>query len=294
MDTKPDTTTISIEPLDATLGAIVTGVRLAELDNAGWAVIEAAFNEHAVLIFPDQHLSDDEQMAFGTRFGPLETISGMTGLSPISNVAKDGSLRDAGDAMVGIMKGNEGWHTDSSYMEVSAKASMLSAHVVPPEGGQTEWADMRAAYEALPDERKQQIEGLAAYHSLVYSQRKAGYEKPGSAFTYGFEGGPDPFRPLVKVHPDTGRPALYIGRHAFGIPGLDPDESERLLADLVEFACRPPRTYMHEWTPGDLVVWDNRCVMHRARPFDLAHPRVMKHTRIKGDPVTEASLPRPA
>ena len=109
--------------------------------------------------------------------------------------------------------------------------------------------------------------------------------KPGTA--YGFHTKGEPLRPLVKIHPVTGRPALFIGRHAHAIPGLDEGESEQLLSDLVDFACRPPRTYAHRWQPGDVVIWDNRCVLHRARPYDYREPRVMRHTRVAGDPATE-------
>ena len=287
MSTRSDP--ITIEPLDATLGAVVTGVRLAALSDEAWKVVAGAFLDHAVLVFPAQHLSDDEQKAFGRRFGPLETIGRTEGLTPIANVDRRGELLAADHPAIGIMKGNEGWHTDSSYMPVSAKASMLSAHVVPSSGGQTEWADMRAAYDALPAARRRQLEGLAAHHSLVWSQREAGYDNPGSSF-YGFHDGPEPLRPLVKIHPETGRPALYIGRHAHDIPGLSAEASRALLDELLAFACQPPRVYAHEWAVGDLVVWDNRCVLHRARPYDLSERRVMKHTRICGDPVSEAAL----
>jgi alpha-ketoglutarate-dependent taurine dioxygenase len=171
-------------------------------------------------------------------------------------------------------------------MPVSAKASMLSAQVVPPEGGETEWADMRAAYDALDEETRSRIAGLCAHHSIAYSQAKAGFD---STFGYGMDE-PSQLRPLVKVHPVTGRPALFIGRHAHAIPGLEPEASDALLADLLDAACRPPRVYRHRWAPGDLVVWDNRCVLHRACEWDLAEPRAMRHTRIAGDPATEASV----
>jgi alpha-ketoglutarate-dependent taurine dioxygenase len=175
-------------------------------------------------------------------------------------------------------------------MPLAAKASVFSAHVVPPLGGQTEWADMRAAYDELDDETTEKIADLAAYHSLYFSQAKIGHEVAAGS-GYGFHREDTPLRPLVKVHPATGRKSLFIGRHAYGIPGLEEAESEKLLADLLTFACQPPRTHMHDWVAGDIVVWDNRCVLHRARPYDHdGAARVMRHTRIAGDPSTEMAL----
>ena len=286
--------TVRVDPTDATLGAVVTGAKLAQLSDAEWRAIEAAFHAHGVLVFPGQHLSRAEQTAFGLRFGKLDSLVAKTGTVPISNLRPDGSVRDAADPVLGILRGNEGWHTDSSYMPLAAKASILSAEVPTARGGETEWADMRAAYEALDDGTRGRIEGLAAHHSLVYSQAKIG-ERAASALSYGAEGHAPPLRPLVKRHPMTGRRALFIGRHAYGIPGLGEDESERLLDDLLAFACQSPRTFKHRWQAGDVAIWDNRCVLHRARPFDPAQPRVMHHSRIAGDPGTECGIAlRPA
>jgi alpha-ketoglutarate-dependent taurine dioxygenase len=171
---------MDIRPTDATLGAFVTDVRLADLDDAAWKQIEDAFHEFAILIFPGQHLTNEEQQAFGRRFGEFDDLSA-TGLTPISNQMKDGTLVDPGHPGMTILKGNEGWHTDSSYMKVAAKASMLSARVVPSIGGTTEWADMRAAYDALSDSMKELVGTLSAFHSIVHSQRKMGYAVvPGS------------------------------------------------------------------------------------------------------------------
>lgn len=282
----------TIAPTGTTLGAVVTDVRLADLDHDTWSVILDAFHEHAVLVFPDQHLTSAEQAAFGARFGAFEDVGSASGVTPISNVERDGSLRPPDDPVLGILRGNEGWHTDSSYMAVSAKASILSAHTVPRRGGETQWADMRAAYDALDELEpglREHLAGLAAHHSITWSQRRIGLDRPDGGF-YGFHDGPDPLRPLVKVHPVTGRPALFIGRHAHGIPGLTETESEELLDRLLEFATRSPRLLTHRWVPGDVVVWDNRCVLHRARPWDPSEARVMKHTRIAGDPATESAL----
>jgi alpha-ketoglutarate-dependent taurine dioxygenase len=285
---------LTIEPVDATLGAVVTGVRLASLDEPTWSEIEAAFHEYAVLVFPGQRLSSGEQKAFGRHFGELEDLSGgraEPGLTPISNQKADGTLLDPEHPVSYILRGNEGWHTDSSYMPLAAKASMLSAHVLPSRGGTTEWADMRAAYDALPVDLRERVDALSAHHSLEYSQAKVGQTGVSSdSGMYGFHGGPAPLRPLVKIHPATGRPSLFIGRHAHAIPGLSDEESEQLLDQLMTFACQPPRVYEHRWQVGDIVVWDNRCVLHRARPWDPSEARVMKHTRISGDPATEAAL----
>lgn len=242
--------------------------------------------EFAVLIFPGQHLSAEAQVEFASRFGAIEHLVADKTIVPISNRKDDGTLYEEEEHRSKVLRGNEGWHTDSSYMQLAAKASVLSAHVVPSWGGQTAWADMRAAYDALDATAKARIANLSAYHSLYYSQSRIGHvAKVGAG--YGFHDESPPLRPLVKVHPATGRPSLFIGRHAYGIPGLDPEESEKLLDDLVAFACQPPRTYTHNWQPGDVVIWDNRCVLHRARPYDRQEPRVMMHTRVAGDPATE-------
>jgi alpha-ketoglutarate-dependent taurine dioxygenase len=277
-----------IEPLDATFGARLTGLKLAALDDATWKNLHAAWLEYALLIFPGQHLSRAEQVAFAKRFGPLEFE-----LAALSNVKSDGSLiEDPDNDILKVLKGNMGWHSDSTYMPVQAKGAVFSADVVPSSGGATGWADMRAAYDALDANLRTRVESLSAYHSLYYSQAKLGHHpKKGSAYSgYGFHDGPVPLRPLVKIHPETGRKSLLIGRHAHNIPGMDAAESERFLQELMDLACRPPRIYHHQWTPGDVVVWDNRCLLHQATPWDMREPRVMWHSRIAGDPASEAAL----
>jgi alpha-ketoglutarate-dependent taurine dioxygenase len=286
--------TLNITPLEATLGATITGVDLANLDEPEWTQIEDAFHAHAILVFPGQHLSEDDQNAFARRFGDIEVLVPGTKMQsvPLSNKNEDGSLMTEKDPFFETLRGNEYWHTDSSYMPLAAKASMLSAQVVTAEGGETEWADMRAAWDALDDARKTQVSDLAASHSLYHSQAEAGYEiKTGAGYGYHDKGAP--LRPLVKTHPVTGRLALYIGRHAYDVTGLDKDTSKQLLLDLLTFACQPPRTYAHTWQPGDLVVWDNRCVLHRARTYDTSLPRVLRHTRVAGDPATELAPTAP-
>lgn len=281
---------MQVTSLPATFGASITGVRLAALGDSEFDELHELWLEYALLVFPGQHLSVDEQVAFATRFGELEFPP-----APISNVRKDGTVRpdDSSDSVMQVLKGNMGWHHDSTYMPVQARGAVFTAHVVPPEGGETGWADMRAAYEALPETLRERIADLSAHHSLRHSQAKMGHQpKAGDDYSgYGFNVEAAPLRPLVKIHPETGRPNLVIGRHAYGIPGLPEAESEALLEELNTFACQPPRTYHHHWTQGDAVIWDNRCLMHRACPWDMTVPRVMWHTRIAGDQDTEFAAP---
>ena len=283
----------TVAPIAATLGAVVSGLELARMDTSTWKAVEQAFHDHAVLVFPGQHLTEEDQVAFANRFGDIEILAPNPEQKavPISNQKPDGSILGADEHRYKSLRGNEGWHTDSSYMPLAAKASVLSAQVVPSTAGETEWADMRAAYNALDEDTRRRIASLSAHHSLYHSQAKIGHVvQPGAG--YGFHTKGAPLRPLVKIHPVTGRPALYIGRHAHDIPGLDEAESEKLLSDLVDFACQPPRTYAHRWQPGDVVIWDNRCVLHRARPYNYSEPRVMRHTRVAGEPATELAPTR--
>jgi alpha-ketoglutarate-dependent taurine dioxygenase len=279
-----------VQPLDASFGAVVSGPKLAELDDADWRALYDTWLEYALLVFPGQHLTHDQQTTFAERFGPLEFP-----LAPISNVRADGSVRveAENDDIVKVLKGNMGWHADSTYMPVQAKGAVFTAEVVPTSRGETGWADMRAAYDALDGATRDKVEHLSAHHSLHYSQARVGLSpsKIGGEYSgYGLHDGPVPLRPLVKTHPETGRKSLLIGRHAHDIPGLEPAESERLLDELTAFACQPPRIYHHRWSAGDAVVWDNRCLLHRATPWDMREPRVMWHSRIAGDPETEAAL----
>jgi len=276
-----------VKPLDASFGAIVTGIKLSSIDDATWDDLYRTWLDYALLIFPEQHFTKEEQTAFALRFGPAEFA-----LAPISNVKSDGTLIAPDSDVVKVLKGNMGWHHDSTYMPVQAKGAVFSAVIVPASGGETGWADTRAAYDALDSAMRAKVESLTAHHSLWYSQSKLGHTpKKGSEYAgYGFHDGPVPLRPLVKTHPETGRKCLTIGRHAHQIPGLTATESEKFLQELVDFACQPPRIYHHKWTPGEAVVWDNRCLMHRAMPWDMSVPRVMWHSRIAGNPASESAL----
>mgnify|MGYP001165131371 FL=1 len=271
-----------VQPLDATFGAVVTGLKLAELDDAEFDALYQTWLEYALLVFPGQHLSNEDQVTFAKRFGTMEFD-----LSAITNVDKDGKVHhDRKEDWVKSIRGNMGWHTDSTYMPVQAKGAVFTAHVVPSIGGETGWADTQAAYEALDPALQARIADLSAYHSLWYSQSKLDH-KPKVGAAYGFHDMDPPLRPLVKVHPETGRKCLTIGRHAHNIPGLTQAESDALLDDLVAFTVQAPRVYHLSWTPGDAVVWDNRRLMHQACPWDMHERRIMYHSRIAGDEASE-------
>ena len=183
--------------------------------------------------------------------------------------------------------GNEAWHTDSTYKPISSKCAMLSAVKVPATGGETELADMRAGYAALDAATKDRIAALCAYHSTQYSQANDVGDFPPQDQNSIYHGEAY-LRPLVKVHPETGVKNLFVGRHAFGIPGLPREESRALLRGLVDFVVSDPaRVYSHRWQPGDTLLWDNRALLHRAKPYDYGDARVLIGTRIAGDPATE-------
>ena len=280
----------AIQPLESTtFGAVATGIKLAALGDDDFRALYETWLEYALLIVPGQYLKRAEQIAFARRFGPLEFE-----IAPISNVKSDGTTRDedSDDDIMKVLKGNMFWHCDSTYMPVQAKGAVFSAEIVPPHGGETGFADMRAAYDALDEATKKKVEALSAHHSLHYSQAKLGHRpRAGSEYSgYGFHDGPVPLRPLVKTHPETGRKSLVIGRHAHAIPGMDENESEHFLDALVVSACQPPRTYHHRWAPGEVVIWDNRCLLHRAMPWPMREKRVMWHSRLAGDPRTESAL----
>src|SRR3954471_19003154 len=249
--------TIRVEPLDATFGAVVHDVVLARASDATIAELTELWLEYALLVFPGQHMSQVEQDDFARRFGELEFTA-----SPLTNIERNGTLRSTEHELSKSLRANQRWHHDSTYMPIQAKGAVFTAEVVPDVGGETGFADMRAAYDALDDATRQRIDGLAAYHSRRYSMDRAGlHVNQDNADRYEIYGyGTDiepPLRPLVKVHPVTRRPNLLIGQHAHAIPGLTADESEALLDRLNDDACAAPRIYYHAWTAGDAVLWDN-------------------------------------
>ena len=279
---------LTIKPIEGKVfGAIVTGVSLVDMDDKTFKTLYQAFLEYGFLVLPEQFLSEQQNIEFGKRFGELEF-----GALPLANQHRndDGSfstLVKLDSQRMRTNRGNEAWHTDSTYWPVSSKCAMLSALKVPNVGGQTELADMRAGYASLPTDLQEQIECLSAYHSTEFSQANDLGDFPERDKNSIYHGEAY-LRPLVKVHPETGVKNLFIGRHAFGIPGLSRQRSRELLAQLLEHVvAEPTRVYQHQWREGDLLVWDNRALLHRARPYDYSEPRVLIGTRVKGDEASE-------
>lgn len=278
------------EPLDACFGAVVTGFDLRLLSESTVPSMNEAWLEFGLLVFPGQHLDRSEQDNAARHFGDLEFTA-----TALTNVRRDGSVRaDPLHSLNKSLKGNERWHHDSTYMPVQAKGALFTAEVVTTSGGATGFADMRAAYDALETSLRTKLDRLAAHHSRRRGMERAGLvvsdDDAGAHALYGFTDDNPPLRPIVKVHPETGRPNLLIGQHAVGIVGLTTDESELLLDQLNDAACAPEFTYHHQWTVGDAALWDNRRLMHRATAHDLSEPRRMWHTRIAGDPSTESGI----
>ena len=288
---------LSIRQIHPVFAGEVTGVDISKpLSPQEVAAIEAGMDKYAVLVFPNQPLSDEQQMAFTVNFGPIEDARGgnvtkpqdkrlATGMNDVSNLDKHGKplARDSRQRLFNI--GNMLWHSDSSFRAIPAKYSLLSARVVNKKGGNTEFADMRAAYDELDDETKREIEDLVCEHSLMYSRGSLG-------FTEYSEEEKELFKPvrqrLVRSHPVTGRKSLYLSSHAGQILGVPTPEARMLLRDLNEHATQPKFVYVHKWTLHDLVMWDNRQVMHRVRRYDDTQPRDMRRTTVAGSAQTVA------
>lgn len=281
---------VIVTPHDGACGATVTGVSLADLSEEAFARVLAAWHTYGVIAFPGQHLDEESQVAFSRRLGALEntnlryrTPDRQPRTISLANVNRRGELvTDPEHKLNRFLRGNQEWHSDSSFKRISAKASMLVALEVPGRGGETEYTDMRAAYDALDAATRHRLEGLVAYHSAAYSQSLA---LPDVPLHVDEERNLPPVpQPVVRLHEPTGRRSLFIGRHAMAIEQLDQAEGRALLDELLEGACQPPRVYRHRWAAGDAVLWDNRCVLHRGRPWDTSQPRIMRRTTVAGDP----------
>ena len=237
--------------------------------------IRRGMDEHGVLVFRDQRFTDDQHLDFAQRLdGQLHAKTGISALqksrlgnealADISNLDESGEIMDTNDRRRMYGLANRLWHTDASFQDPPGRYSMLFARVVPTVGADTEFADMRAAYDLLPDDKKKRLEGLRVHHSIAHSRQTLGFEFSAKEL----ETLKGAVHPLVRTMPRTGRRALYLASHASSIVGWPLPEGRLLLRDLMDHATRPELVYAHKWLVGDLVIWDNRCTMHRATPFD--------------------------
>ena len=294
---------LSIGPLRADkpdfVGA-VEGVDIAAGVSAEDAAnIEAAMDHYAVLIFRDQAIADAQQYAFSEHFGPMEQATGdihkaaerrlSLKVNDISNLDENNRVvaRDSERRLAALS--NRMWHTDSSFKETPAKYSLLSARSIPGQGGETQFADLRAAYDALPEKRKQAIEGMVAQHWLTHSRAKLSLDN----FTESERAAEPPVRQLlVRTHPGSGRKTLYLASHTDHIIGMPVPEGRMLLHDLIEHATQPQFVHTHKWRVDDLVIWDDRCTMHRAREYDITQVRDMHRTTVEdaGPTVEQAQV----
>ena len=288
-----DNLAITIRKLTPVFGAEITGVDLTRLDDATFEHIEDAFETYSVLVFPNQNLDDDAQIAFSRRFGDLEKTQGhiannfqVNHVSEITNLDPDGKLMAPDDPRVLYRLGQRNWHSDSSFKRVPAKASLLHARKLPPDGGDTQFASLRAAYDALPEARKRELEDKVAIHHYAYSRRNGGYALTNEAEDKRFPPVP---QAMIRANPVNGRKALYVGSHASHIRGMPEDEGRALLKELLDFATQDQFTYLHHWKVGDLVMYDNRAALHRARPYKITeHPRILHRTTVMGEGPTVA------
>ena len=279
--------------LTAGFAARIDGVDITRpVDEPTWADIRAAFEEHSVLVFRGQALDDDAQIAFSRRFGGLEVTRSMnpaagTPFARQSNLdIKTGEVIPPDDRRMVYQLANMLWHSDSSFKEVPSLCSLLSARIVPPVGGATEFASARCAYPTLPEPLKRRVETAVAVHDFSWSRDQI---RPGF-FTDKERAEFPPVRhPLVRANPVNGRRALFLGAHASHIEGMSVEEGRALLRELLEHVTRPEFCYRHEWQEGDLVIWDNRCVLHRGTPYDTTrYKRLLQRTTVSGDPAEPA------
>jgi alpha-ketoglutarate-dependent 2,4-dichlorophenoxyacetate dioxygenase len=281
--------TIKITRLTPAFAAKIDGADIARpVDDPTWTAIRAAFDEHSVLLFRSQPLDDEKQIAFSQRFGSLEVTRSMnpaagTPFARQSNLdIKTGDVIPPEDRRMVYQLANMLWHSDSSFKTLPSLCSLLSARIVPPEGGATEFASTRCAYPALPEALKRRVNDAVAVHDFSWSRDQV---RPGF-FTEKERAEYPPVRhPLVRRNPVNGREALFLGAHASHIVGLSVEDGRALLKELLEHVTQPQFCYRHEWQEGDLIIWDNRCVLHRATPFDTTrHKRLMQRTTVSGDP----------
>jgi alpha-ketoglutarate-dependent 2,4-dichlorophenoxyacetate dioxygenase len=288
---------ISIRQIHPVFAGEVSGVDLTKpLPKAEVAAIEAGMDRYAVLVFRGQNITDDQQMAFTQNFGAIENAKGgnitkadeyrlKQGMVDVSNLDKEGKPFARDDRRRMFNLGNRLWHSDSSFRAIPAKYSILSGRTVASDGGDTQFADMRAAYDTLDDATRATIEDLVCEHSLIYSRGSMGFTE----LTPEERAMMKPVRQrLVRTHPVTGRKSLYLSSHAGSIIGWPVPEARDFLRDLNEHATQRELVYIHRWRQYDLVIWDNRQTMHRVRRFDESQPRDMRRTTVAGEAMTAA------
>ncbi len=281
----------ALGPEQSDFVAEVTGVDIAKgISSANTEFIQTAIDRFGVLVFRNQIINDEQQFAFSEHFGPMELATGdvtahsdrrlSMKVNDISNLDKDGNLlrRDDRARLFGL--GNMLWHSDSSFKQVPARYSLLSARVIPKRGGDTQFADMRAAWDALDDELKEECKNLVCLHSQLFSRASLGFED----FT---EEQIKQWQPveqrLVRKHPQSGRLSLFLSAHIGAISGWPVPEARMYIRDLTEHATQPQFVYTHQWRPWDLVMWDNRMTMHRARRYDHTQPRDLHRTTVSDE-----------
>jgi taurine dioxygenase len=275
-----------VSPAAAALGAEIMAGDLRALDDDGFTRVVKAWRDHAVVLFRDQILTDADLIAFSRRFGDLDIApvqeNGRRFVDGIPEIYIVSNVKVNGEAIGSLGDGEAAWHTDMSYLAAPPKASMLYALEVPPRGGNTSFCSMYAIYESLPDALKTRIAGLTIKHDGTYNS--GGYLRQGVTPTGDPRTSPGALHPLVCTHPETGRRLLYLGRRRNAyIAGMALEESEALLDELWTYVARPEAAWEHVWRVGDLVLWDNRCTMHRRDAFDPGARRIMHRTQIKGE-----------
>ena len=283
---------ITVTKLHPLFMAEIGGFDLTQPVSASdYAAIDDAFNTHAVLVFRGQPVTEAQQVAFSKHFGPLIPTTNYhrkgekqrlrAELADVSNIDHENNMLPVDSERRQHSLGNQLWHTDASFKHVPARCSLLAAHEVPPTGGETEFADMRAAFDALSQARKDEIEDLVVEHSIYRSRERMGFTGYNETTRAEL---PPVQQVLVRTHPGSGRKTLYLAAHASHVLGWPLEKGQALIDELIAHATQPQFTYAHHWQVGDIVMWDNRCTMHRARPYeDLKYRRDMRRSTVSDE-----------
>ncbi|HEV3156626.1 MAG TPA: TauD/TfdA family dioxygenase [Candidatus Baltobacteraceae bacterium] len=288
---------MEIVPLGPGFAAELRGIDLVDVasNDAAYHAVREAFEEYSVIVFREQMVSDDMQVAFTRAFGPLElTKAGTLGAGSfytrVTNIGPDGTLVPTTHRQALVNRGNQLWHTDSSFKKTPALASVLSARIIPEHGGETQFTSTRLAWNRLPDAQKEELHDLIVVHSYANSRDQI----DPSLLTPEERAALPPVRwRMTWQNPANGRDALYIASHAAEVEGMEMNEGKALLARMIEDATQTPTTYLHRWRVGDVVMWDNRATMHRACPWSGAQARLMVRTIVSASDADGLALVRP-